>query len=246
MIDPDFAARGWQFHGQANALSRVQVMGERSSGTNFVQRLVGRNTALSATDALGWKHGRPAMIAVPRDVLVVGVVRGALDWARSMHAKPWHCPPEMQLMDFSDFIRAPWATIVDRARYFRDLNEACLGQPLQADRDPQSGAVYADLMALRRGKMAGLLSYAARDCSFALVRLEAVQADPQGFLAALDDGFGVALAPQYRRVVKRLGSRFKPAVAQRPATPVSVSQADQDYITSRLDAPLEASLGYLY
>lgn len=85
----------------APGITRYQVFGERSSGINFVKRLIGRNMPLLPTEELGWKHGFPQMTAVPPDTLVVCVTRNAVDWARSMHAKPWHCTPEMQRRAFS-------------------------------------------------------------------------------------------------------------------------------------------------
>lgn len=87
-------------------MTRLQAFGERSSGTNFVKRLIGRNTPLSPTEELGWKHGFTQMTAESPNTLVVCVTRNAVDWAHSLHAKPWHCPPEMQRLAFSEFIRA--------------------------------------------------------------------------------------------------------------------------------------------
>ena len=56
-------------------------------------------------------------------MLVLGLVRNAMSWALSMYAKPWHTSPQMQALPFSDFIRAPWDTRVDRARYFPDSDK---------------------------------------------------------------------------------------------------------------------------
>ena len=69
---PDvFAATGLHFGAKTEELKRFQVIGERSSGTNFIKRMLGRNTPLKATEDLGWKHGYPHMLAIPEDLLVV-------------------------------------------------------------------------------------------------------------------------------------------------------------------------------
>ncbi len=81
--------------GPGPAPTGFEVLGERNSGTNFVKATMKRNLALEPSDLLGWKHGFPHMLAVPKRMLVVAVVRGALDWSRSMHAKPWHAPAEI-------------------------------------------------------------------------------------------------------------------------------------------------------
>ncbi|WP_226623776.1 hypothetical protein [Alloyangia pacifica] len=248
MIAQEFSSTGWQVHQPAPGITRYQVFGERSSGTNFVKRLIGRNTPLAPTEDLGWKHGFPQMTVIPQDTLIVCVTRNAADWARSMHAKPWHCPPEMQRLAFSDFIRAEWATIADRPRYFPQV--AALGgtgQPLQHDRHPLTGAPFPDLFALRRAKLEGLTGFFNRGCALLFCRLEAVQAQPEAFLTDLRAGFGLSTGGPYRPVVKRLGSRFKPAIdAPRPETPAELSPEDLDVLRSRLDLGLEAALGYSY
>ena len=66
MIAQDFLDTGWQFSLTGHRITRYQVFGERSSGTNFVKRLLGRNTALAPSEGLGWKHGLPHMAAIPR------------------------------------------------------------------------------------------------------------------------------------------------------------------------------------
>lgn len=248
MISDEFSRTGWQIVPGPAPVRRFQVFGERSSGTNFVKRLIGRNSALQPTEALGWKHGFPHMTAIPADTLVVCCVRDARAWSLSMHAKPWHTPPAMQAMEFSDFIRAEWATIADRKRYFPQVQEiGGEGLPLQHDRHPVTGATFANLFALRRAKLEGLLSFLMRGSAVVLCRMEAVQADPQAFLRGLHNGLGLPLPESgYRPVMKRLGSKFSPAVADRPDTPRDVPEDDLDFLRDALDLTTEARLGYIY
>ncbi|KUF11597.1 hypothetical protein [Pseudoponticoccus marisrubri] len=248
MVDAGFRDTGWQIVPGPATPTRVQVFGERSSGTNFVKRLIGRNAPLRPMEDLGWKHGFPHMTAIPAPVAIVAVMRDARDWALSMHAKPWHCPPAMQALPFADFIRAEWATIADRKRYFPQV--AALGgqgMPLQHDRHPITGRPFANLFALRRAKLEGLLSFRQRGCTLVLCRLEAVQAAPEDFLQALHDGLDLPRSNlPLRPVVKRLGSKFLPSVAERPATPKVFPEADLPLLRSELDLQQEATLGYSY
>lgn len=248
MIDPSFRDTGWQITLRHAPPSRYQVFGERSSGTNFVKRLIGRNSTLAPIEDLGWKHGFPQMTAIPADVAVICMVRDARRWALSMHARPWHCPPDMQALPFSHFLRAEWATIADRKRYFPQV--AALGgqgRPLQHDRHPLTGLPFANLFALRRAKLEALLSYQRRGCTVVLCRMEAVQRAPDAFLAALHAGLGLP-APQgeLRPVHKRLGSRFLASVQHRPHTPEMMDEADLALLRAELDLETEAALGYDY
>lgn len=225
--------------------ARFQVMGERSSGTNFVKRLVGRNTDLTHSDELGWKHGFCQMLAIPSDLAVICVVRHPERWALSMHAKPWHTTADMQQLDFSGFIRADWRTIYDRPRYLGRLSRPHVGQPLQQDRDPVTGAAFANLFALRRAKLAHLTSFAARDCTCVLLRLEEAQADPKATLDRIRHVLGLPEREAgFRPVAKPQGWRFRSAVGPRPAPPAEMCADDRTFMWSELDPAQEAVLGY--
>lgn len=245
-IPPEFAATGLHFAPTGVVPRRFQVIGERSSGTNFVKRMLGRNTPLKGTEALGWKHGHVHALAIPADLIVVVAVRRAEDWVRSMFAKPWHATPAVQALGFSDFLRAPWDTLIDRPRYFDGLPWGDqVGQPLQLDRDPTTGLPYPHLMALRRGKLVSHLSLSNRGCAFCLVRMEEVTANPDRFILSFRAAFG--LPPQdgaVKPVLKRLGARFAPAVTPRPAPPDTLSDADTTFIHDACDPALERLLGY--
>lgn len=244
----DMARTGWAIRHAGPPPKRFQVMGERSSGTNFVKRLVDANTGMANSEVLGWKHGLPQMLAIPADLTVICAFRAADRWALSMHAKPWHCRPPMQALGFSDFIRAPWDTRVDRPRYFpwADAPEY-RGQPLQADRHPVTGEMFADLFELRSIKMATLLSFAIRHTSCVFVRMEAVQAAPESFLAGLCTGLTLPAPNQpITPVTKRLGAKFKPSVMTRPDTPDEMPQTDRDWMRRRLDLGVEEAMGYTY
>ncbi|MFV0514118.1 MAG: hypothetical protein ACK5MY_10890 [Jhaorihella sp.] len=249
MLPEDFARTGlhvWRRDGPPPA--RFQVLGERSSGTNLVKRLLARNSGLAASEALGWKHGFPQAIAIPADLAVICMTRNAADWALSMHRRPWHATPPMQALAFSDFIRAPWQSHIDRAQYFRAApGGAIRGQPLQQDRDPVTGRAFANIFALRRAKLAGLLSYLGRACTVAILRLETVQADQQAATARLCAALGAGQdgAP-VRPVTRRLGSRFVASVNPRPATPDRIAPPDMAFMRGQLDEACEARLGYVY
>ncbi|GGX46959.1 hypothetical protein GCM10007385_13340 [Tateyamaria omphalii] len=248
-LPPDFPQTGLHVARTGDTpITRYQVIGERSSGTNFVKRLLGRNTPLKPTEDLGWKHGFTHMMAIPSNLAVIVVVRRADTWARSMFSKPWHTTPAMQAMTFSEFIRAQWDTIIDRPRYFEGLvPEGSVGQPLQHDRHPATGAHFETLFALRTAKLNAMLSLLGRGCTCAILRMEDTQDQPQATLAALMSCLGAAQPhAEYRPVIKRLGSKFKPAVMDRPALPDTWSDADMDHLRASIDTDLEARLGYTY
>lgn len=244
---PDsFAETGLLIRPGSAPPARFQVLGERSSGTNFVKRLLGRNTPLEPTEALGWKHAPLQALAVPQDMVVVLSVRNAVDWAMSMYAKPWHSTPALQSLEFDAFLRAPWDTIIDHPKYFAAAGPKMIGQPLQQDRDPLTGTRYPNLFALRTGKLRSHLSLLNRDCAVVVARFETVRDAPEAFLTRFRAQLGLppSDAP-LRPVVKRLGARFNAAVP-RPPRPDTFPQNARAYMTSQLDHTLESHLGYRY
>lgn len=247
LIPDEFPQTGlWCPKRPISPVTRFQVLGERSCGTNFVKRLLGRNSSLVPSEMLGWKHGFCQTDAIPPDLAVICVVRNAQDWVRSMFAKPWHCSPAMQALEFSEFIRAPWDTIIDRPRYFEDAaKRGLVGQPLQHDRHPLSGLRFENIFALRRIKLAGLLSYLSRDCTALLLCLETAQAHPEATLDTLLFALGHPKPVSgFRPVHKRLGSKFKPAITPRPSPPKAMNTNDRAFMVSQLDMQLETQLGY--
>ncbi|MBO9464734.1 hypothetical protein J7443_05800 [Tropicibacter sp. R15_0] len=248
MLSEQFQQKGWQIQPGSMPPTHIQVFGERSSGTNFVKRLIGRNSHLKPSEDLGWKHGFPHMTAIPAHFAVICVVRDARAWALSMHAKPWHCPPVMQALPFSHFIRAEWATIADRPRYFPQVKElGGTGQPLQHDRHPLTGAPFANLFQMRTAKLQGLLSFFNRGCTLVFCRLDAVQKAPENFLAELQSDLSLpAWDTDYRPVVKRLGSKFLPSVEPRQPTPNEMGAQDLDFLRAQVSRDLEAQLGFDY
>ncbi|MDX1821074.1 MAG: hypothetical protein R3197_09250 [Paracoccaceae bacterium] len=232
-------------------LTQFQVLGERGSATNLVRKLIDKNLPLMRTEALGWKHGVPGMVAIPPDFLVVAVVRDARDWALSMHKRPWHADPAMQALPFAAFLRAEWRGIVDRPEDFDlihpEIRDRVQGLPLHLDRHPITGLPYPNLFALRRTKLAGLLSFLHRECNLLLVRAETVQDDPAGFVTWVQQQTGLPLeGGGISGVKRRLGTRFNPSVARREATPESLAPEDLAFLRAELDLPLEAALGYSY
>ncbi len=231
----------------AHKIEAFQVLGERGSGTNYVKRLIGRNTSLSPTNVLGWKHGFPHMLAVPRNVAVICVVRAADNWARSLYETPWHTTAHMQAMEFSDFIRAPWDTYIDKAKHFdTGFEPAMRGTPLQHDRDPLTGKRFPNVFALRQAKLLGLISMLHRGCTCVLVRMEDAQKQPEALLAKLTGALTIRQKAQFLPVVKRQGWRFKYLVDFHPPLPDAWSVEDYEYLKTNVDITLEAALGYTY
>lgn len=230
-------------------IRQFQVFGERASGTNVVRKTLQKNVDCMRVETLGWKHGFLHMVAIPADLVTIGVVRHAWNWARSLYARPWHAHPDMQLLPFDAFIRAPWHSIVDRPTDFEMLHDEldAEGAALQLDRHPMTGAQFENIFALRRAKLESLLSLAKRGNSCAFVRMESFNDSQKEFCAEFAGSFDLSWqSDRFKRVEWRMGNRFNPSVGDRPPSPEVPSAEDLAFMRSQLDLNCEAQLGYSY
>ncbi|MCG7574691.1 hypothetical protein MHM39_14050 [Phaeobacter sp. CNT1-3] len=254
MIPDSFRDTGLYFQRTHDVpLTHFQVFGERGSATNLVRKLIDKNLNIVRTESLGWKHAAPHMVAIPRDFLMIGVVRNAESWALSMHKRPWHLDPSCQAHDFATMLRSPWRGIVDREADFEEVVGEMTGQTegleLQFDRHPITGRPFENLFDLRNVKMATLLGMLNRDCNMLLIRAETVQTDPEGFIDWVKTNLDLTMRPpRFKPVKRRLGNRFNLSapVEVRGETPKALSDEDRKYMLSKLDLAQEASLGYHY
>jgi len=252
LLPDDFANSG--FHARrvtATPPEMFQVIGERGSGTNVVRKLIQKNIDLFRTEALGWKHGFPRMLAVPENLLTIVCIRDARDWALSMHKRPWHGDPSLQYLTFSEFIRAPWKGKVDRIEDFETVHPEldADGAELQFDRHPITGRRFPNLFALRRTKLQAHLSMLIRGGDVAVLRMESFLTDPDASLTRLCDRFALTRKPgNFRPVKERMGTRFNSSTqgTPRPETPDHMSAEDVAFMKSQLDLNDEAMLGYVY
>ncbi len=82
------------------------VVGERCSGTNYLDKLFKDNTTLEWID-IGWKHDFFDRFSPKDTTLVVIVVRNIYNYLRSFMQTPWNLP-QLYNMEFSDIIREPF------------------------------------------------------------------------------------------------------------------------------------------
>lgn len=243
----DMATKGWHFHKVHDGpFDRFQVLGERGCGTNVIRKTVQDALHIKRTEALGWKHGFPAMIALPPTFLTICAVRAPQKWAHSLYKRPWHAAPEVQALDWHAFLRSPWQSTVDKLGHFDGIAPRLhpLGCELQWDRHPVTGARFDTIFDMRNLKHRALLSLPERGASVVYVSLDAFNAAPEIFLRDLSQAFGLAFTEAgYAPVERRMGNRWTGAVADRAPAPDTWSQEDLAWMNSRLDGRVEAALG---
>lgn len=230
-------------------LKRFQVLGERSCGTNFMDVLLARNTGLERTRDYGWKHSFPQFSSVLRDDLLVICFRDPETWLRSMYVKPWHVPDARVNVTFSEFLRAPWETVMDMPGAMNAVGRRqSLGLPAQGDRHPITGLPPANPVRLRNLKNAAFLGVLERRCNVALIRHEDLTLQPQDTVGQICDLFGIAMNQgEFFVPARRLGEMTQRSIQgdRRDAT-ATYSDSDRAFVRAELDHETEQRLGYSF
>lgn len=211
-----------------------QVLGERSSGTNFITQLFLRNFGgLERTPVYGWKHGFiDRRLSPTPGLLTVLVYRHPLRWLQSIHARPLDLSRGMQRLGFSEFIRHEW----QGAFKLPDGEE-----PSTADMDPKKKTNFANALLLRNAKIAYFEEMAhILPSRMVYVRFEDMNRDPVRTLASIAEYFELkmnAFTPveTFKGITE---SRYVPKQMPR------ISASDMTFIRSQLDLEQEAAIGY--
>ena len=239
----------WRY--SAGEINSLHVMGERNSGTNYVQSLILNNCRAAQGERLfrrenqarlGWKHGFPVMKGAPRDVLALGIHREPMAWLQSMRRTPWHAARHLRDLPFSQFIRQEWQAVVDDTGLGVSPDDQIWHQELMSERDPLTGLRFANVMRLRNAKNRAFCTLDHMFPNILRVNYESVLANPVAFLDALCATYGFLRAEQFTTVIHDRATPGRGVFVPKPIEPVS--PADLKFITQELDLQMEESLGY--
>lgn len=99
-------------------IEKIQILGERCSGTNYLDNLIQINYNIIPTYEFSNKHFfTQERIPTDRDdLLVLMIVRNPYDWLRSLHTTPHHIYDHDS--NFSNFIRK---IIISKEKYYNIL-----------------------------------------------------------------------------------------------------------------------------
>jgi hypothetical protein len=90
-------------------ISRIQIYGERCSGTNYIESLIKLNYDIEISYSYGWKHWMIdySNLKMNDNTLFLVVVRNPYDQLRSLYYQPHHAPHHYKL-SMNEFLRKKW------------------------------------------------------------------------------------------------------------------------------------------
>ena len=247
-------------------LTRLSLLGERCSGTGYLQQLLERNFNLTLTHDYHYKHffgfeDSAHPLADADCTLFVSVVRHPVDWLDSLFKYQWQLD-QWRYPTWRDFLTQPIVSYVE-SEMNQTLNQLPehqraaarqeeLKRELWHDRnfaDPKTPH-WKDVFQLRSTKLRYMVqAYPAKVQHYAFVRLEDLARYHDAFLAIIADWFNVRPRVFNAGLASFVDGELDHDVVAteeelRGRAHEHLPDALMDFVWQHLDAPLEAALGY--
>jgi hypothetical protein len=125
-------------------INKFTILGERCSGTNFLEEAISKNLNVEITWQYGWKHffGRDNF-ENSDNVLFLGIAREPISWINSLYREPHHIPNN---------IRENVTSFLNREFYSEHLVDGRLEEILE-DRNFITEKRYKNIFELRSNKL---------------------------------------------------------------------------------------------
>jgi len=222
----------------SRSIKFFQVIGERCSGTNFLQKLLGHFTQVNLTWDYGWKHfpiwfGNVEAKQWKQDTQVafIVIVRNPYDWLKSIHRTPHHADDSLRRIPFDLFVEREWKLSPEEER----LKPSC-------DRNPLTGDWFPNILHLRAAKLKDWLHLqTAPFCYY--INYETLRDYPYAVLAELKDLFNLHSLSIFSKAVYYKNQLGRPYVKPQ-ATTLDINERTLDFINSQLDWETECEYGY--
>lgn len=217
---------------------KFTVLGERCSGTNYLERLVLDNYEIELTWEYGWKHFFNLRdFSNSDDTIFIALVRDPMQWLCSFFNTPHHLIPVFR-NNWEMFFTSEIA-----AFNLGENEEMQIGEEYMTDRNPYTGCRYRNIFELRNVKSRYLLEEMPKLVkNFFIVRYEDLRMDKQTFLFdVLESKYGLKRKSSVIKDVTSYkgveGTKYTPIIYQPP-------MEYQKLIHDSLDWSLESRLGY--
>lgn len=217
----------------------IQIFGERSSGTTYLERLIEENYPdESLTSEYGFKHCfQKEGLEKPIDdkCNFVVIYRNPYDWLRSLHKFPHHAP-EMLYVSFSSFLRNSWRTYKGKEWLSKIPDERTSIMKPENLREE-----YRNVLELRVRKIELFESFRNKTDRIVYLRYEDLRDNPEESMNHLAEVFGLGACKNLKNIslYKRTKKKY------RRTRYLRIRKKDLDYINTHLDWDLENRIGYL-
>jgi hypothetical protein len=220
-------------------IDRFQMIGDRCSGTNYLQSLMRLNfPTLQYTEELGWKHGfLDRRMADRNGLLVLVIYRHPIRWLQSFFNRQHEVRRTLGHLSFSEWIRAEWAPVWN----IRSPDGTIKLEPIQADMIPHTSTPHRNILAMRNSKIEWFEELAKLQCQVGYLRYEDLNRDPRGLVSKIADAFELSPARDFTPVSNYKGEAKRSYI---PNKFPPVNMDDMNFIRDNIDMDQENHIGY--
>lgn len=149
------------------SLKKYTILGERNSGTNYLEKIINTNFHSKIVWDYGWKHFFGfSNYENSDDVVFIGIVRNFPDWANSSLFRPYHLQRELR-KNKKNFLTSEFWSYNDEFSSSKD------GKEIMEDRNIYTNERYKDIFDCRENKLKFLIEDMPKKVkNFILIRYE--------------------------------------------------------------------------
>lgn len=216
------------------------ILGERCSGTNFVEKVISHNFNINYE----WTpfkhfHRSPDILDIfgREDMLILMVIRNPIDWLNSFYQNPHHVISENRI-SIDNFLRNEFRSIFEMG--------PLEGQIIDIERNMYNGNFYKDIFEMRRIK----LHFYERDVmriakNAMIIRYEDMRDNLEETLEKIQSKFNLEMRRDGYEGIEYYKDRKDIRYEDGRTKKVVLRDEDMEYIRERLDLEQENRFGYL-
>jgi len=226
-------------------IKRIQIFGERCSGTNFLESLIrGNIKGVNLCSDFGYKHFFYSQGEKNSDdCLFLIIYRHPFDWLRSISRKAWHVADELKNCSFSEFIRKEWHCVYNEESGTSSNNPE-YGKEMTFERDPETGQRFKNVIKMRTRKIENFESIKETEKSTYYMKHEDLASDPEAFIKVISRQYNLKKRMIFRPVILRKGKRGIGIRFYKAKQSYPIIEEDRQYILENLSLELEKKIGY--
>lgn len=214
-------------------IKRIQILGERCSGTNYLEKLLKKNLiGVKIGFPLNYKHTFLDVICEgykdSDDILFVVIYRNFFDWVRSLFNNPQHVDHDYN-KTFSSFIRSEWKCTYPDGREI--LNE----------RNIMTMERFKNIFELRKAKLINHTNVKNVTKNYISINYEHLKKNYKPIIKFIADKFKIKMTNNIQNITTYKGLADKPYV---DTEYFDFDKEDISFIAKNLDAEVETSVGY--
>lgn len=230
----------------SHGITQLCVIGERVSGTCFIQSLITENTRLRPVSPYGHKHFYQDINKLRRDnnddTLFVFISRDLVDWLNSFKNNTFHAEGQIRnCKDMSSFLRMEWKCVFDKTSGTPESSSQ-YGAEMMCERDPTTGKRFQNVVQMRNAKLWHFLDVQQHVRNYVHVRYEDARDNPEKFLRSISSDFSIVRSKVFNPVDTVRGKGRVPYVKK---TYPRMTEEDASFVVENVDQDLESLLGYL-